>query len=80
MFSQGTGKGNFVVEAQNVKLKDDYIRMDVKDANTSVKGVVYITRPGLNILETCKKINDEDRYHLIISDFKAHTRNEKLML
>jgi len=81
MFSQGGAKGcSFVVEALGVKPKPGYLRLDVKDAATTVKAVIYTTRPGLNILEVCPRINDEDRYLITITEYKTHTRNEKLML
>jgi hypothetical protein len=81
MFTQGAGKGsNFVVEAFGVKVKSEYLRLNVKDASTNVNGVIYLTRPGLNIPETCLKIDGEDRYLLRVTEYKTHTRNEKLML
>ena len=68
MFSQGSAKEcNFVVEALGVKAKPDYLRLDVKDAATTVKAVIYTTRPGLNILDVCSRIDDEDRYLIRIT-------------
>jgi hypothetical protein len=63
-----------------VKVKNEYLRLDIKDGTTSVKAVIYLTRPGLNILEVCPRIDNEDRYYLSIKEFKTHTKNEKLML
>jgi hypothetical protein len=42
-----------------VKVKDDeFLKMDIKDPTTSVKAVLYISRPQLNIPVVCKKINN----------------------
>lgn len=63
-----------------MKAKNEYLRLDVKDGATTVKAVIYLTRQGLNILETCPRIDNEDRYYISIKEFKTHTKNEKLML
>ncbi len=63
-----------------VKAKNEYLRLDIKDGTTSVKAVIYLTRPSLNIPEVCPRIANEDRYFISIKEFKTHTKNEKLML
>lgn len=82
MFSQGNGRGDkFVVEAQNVKQpKEDFLKMDIKDSTTSVKAVIYITRPQLNILKVCKPLDGESRYFIKVTEFVTHANAGKLML
>lgn len=60
MLSQGNGKGDkFIVEAINVKLaQEDFLKMEIKDSTTSVRAYIYISRPQLNILEVCSKLNN----------------------
>lgn len=82
MISQGNGRGDkFVVEVQNVKMtKQDFLKMDLKDANTSVKAILYVVRPQLDILKVCKPIDDQGRYLIKVTEFMTHATSGKLVL
>ncbi len=50
MISQNGGLGDkFIVQAFNVKKKDDYIRLSIRDKSESVKALIEITQPELDI-------------------------------
>ena len=46
MFSQGSGRNDrFILEAFNVREKEDYLRFEVTDGTATVKAAIYVSRP-----------------------------------
>lgn len=51
MISQRGGLGDkFIVEAFKVQKTDDFLRFSIRDKADSVKALIEITKPELNIL------------------------------
>ena len=79
MVDQGSGKLNFVVEASNIKVIKDCMKITITDGDDSIGALIQMhpAKPYLDLRKVGKPYGTETKYLLEINDFRTFEQNGK---
>lgn len=80
MLSISNGKGEkFIVEAFNLKVSDDFLKLNISDGLGNARAVIHIEGEESDLLKNGKPYGDEPKYLILISDFVSHNQKNKVL-